>query len=195
MNAAWHRENILGRSATRDERVAWHLEHRRVCACRPPPASLAAYLGADSAASPVKKKPPQRGAKRVKAPARGATQKRATVPDHAPASAAGPEGRFAQVVEALCVEPGVTHGGKGFGSRGLKVHGKLFAMLDTRRQFVAKLPRDRVSRLIAAGKGTAFESGGGRVMKEWVAIPAAASGNATAWTRLAREALRFVRGP
>jgi hypothetical protein len=44
MNAAWHREHVLGRKATLDERIAWHLEHRRVCACRPPPASLAVYL-------------------------------------------------------------------------------------------------------------------------------------------------------
>ena len=213
MNAAWHRENVLGRKATLDERIAWHRQHRRVCACRPPPASLAAYLapakGSAKPAALADKKPAKRAA-----PSKAASSRRGTAGPKTPAeraavkreadeprgSAASAERSFAQVVEVLGAEPGVTYGGKGFGSRGLKLDGKLFAMLDTRGELVVKLPRDRVSQLIAAGKGAAFETGGGRVMKEWVALSgaasgrASASGDATAWTSLVREALRFVRG-
>jgi hypothetical protein len=201
MNADWHREHVLGRKATLHERIAWHLEHRRVCACRPPPASLAVYL--EPATSSARRAPP-REKRAQRASARETSARRAAVVPKTPAGRAavkrsrlagnaassGPEGRFADVVAALSAEPDVAYGGKGFGSRGLKVNGKLFAMLDTRSELVVKLPRERVSRLIAAGKGAPFETGGGRVMKEWVAL----SGHAASWMSLAREALRFVRG-
>jgi len=70
MNAAWHRENVLGRRATLEERIAWHLEHRRVCACRPPPASLAVYLDRPKAQA-------QRAATSKKASARRAVKRKA----------------------------------------------------------------------------------------------------------------------
>lgn len=80
--------------------------------------------------------------------------------------------------------------GKGFGSGGLKVDGKLFALLSSRGQFVAKLPRQRVSELVAEGKGEPFDPGHGRLMREWVAL----DDRQDDWVRLAREARRFVGG-
>ena len=44
MNAVWHERNLLGRTATLDERVAWHVEHARACGCRPIPAGVAALI-------------------------------------------------------------------------------------------------------------------------------------------------------
>jgi len=44
MNADWHRGHVLGRGASPDERVIWHLEHARVCACRAIPADVAAAI-------------------------------------------------------------------------------------------------------------------------------------------------------
>jgi hypothetical protein len=73
-----------------------------------------------------------------------------------------------------------------FGSNGLRVNGKVFAMT-VRGALVVKLPRDRVAELIASGAGSAFESGG-RVMKEWVTVVHGS------WIALAREARCFVRG-
>ncbi len=74
-----------------------------------------------------------------------------------------------------------------FGSNGVKVDGRIFAML-VRRALVVKLPRERVAELIASGRGKPFDAGKGRPMKEWVALSAPES----AWIELAREARRFV---
>ncbi len=60
------------------------------------------------------------------------------------------EARYAAIVQALCAEPDVASGaGKGFGSGGLMVHGKLFATL-RKDELLLKLPAGRVSGLIAA---------------------------------------------
>lgn len=108
---------------------------------------------------------------------------------------AGPDERFAGVVEALRGCPGVTFGGdepqprSRFGSSGLKVHGKIFAMLAW-GAFVVKLPRQRVDALVAAGDGHRFDPRrDGRVMKEWLTVESTA---AESWLSLAREAMEFV---
>ena len=40
LNAAWHRKHPMPRKPTLEQRIAWHLEHREVCACRPIPPKL-----------------------------------------------------------------------------------------------------------------------------------------------------------
>jgi len=98
---------------------------------------------------------------------------------------------FKQIVKAFASDRRVTVGdGKGFGSGGLKVDGKLFALMSSRGQFVAKLPKQRVSELVAQGKGEQFDPGHGRLMHEWIALH---EGEAD-WLLLAREARRFVGG-
>jgi hypothetical protein len=57
------------------------------------------------------------------------------------------------------------------------------------RRLVVKLPHDRVQELIADGNGMPFAMGHGRVMREWVAIPAS---DPVQWIRLAEEARGFV---
>src|SRR5215469_12914736 len=76
--------------------------------------------------------------------------------------------RFAPVVEAFAADPGVKQG-KVLSSFGLKVNGRIFAMM-VRGKFVAKLPKARVDEIVTSGIGKNFEAGLGRVMKEWVAI-------------------------
>jgi hypothetical protein len=89
------------------------------------------------------------------------------------------------------VTPPSTTGKAGkFGADALKVDGKIFAML-SRGELVLKLPRARVDELIASGKGTRFDPGHGRVMKEWVTIDL---GESATWPELADEARRFVGG-
>ncbi len=107
---------------------------------------------------------------------------------------ATPEERFAIVIEELLNNPGVTpppdDSGtkKKFGSSGLRVHNKIFAML-VKGKLVLKLPGRRVEGLIASGDGAPFESGQGRVMKEWVTIEPTSQEE---WLPLAREAMEFV---
>jgi hypothetical protein len=95
---------------------------------------------------------------------------------------------FASVVESFAKDPLVTYG-KMFASMGLKVNGKIFAML-VKGRFVAKLPRERVDGLVRTGRGEYFDPGHGRLMKEWVAL----GSDTGSWVELAREAHRFVKG-
>jgi TfoX/Sxy family transcriptional regulator of competence genes len=99
------------------------------------------------------------------------------------------ERAFERLVPALLAEPNVSEG-TGFGSNpGLRVGGKVFAML-VKGELVVKLPRERVDELVASSVGARFDPrGDGRLMKEWVTVPARHSRR---WKRLAGEALRFV---
>jgi uncharacterized protein YdhG (YjbR/CyaY superfamily) len=40
MNSEWHRKHVLPRGASPRERIAWHREHQKRCACRPIPPKL-----------------------------------------------------------------------------------------------------------------------------------------------------------
>jgi len=102
-----------------------------------------------------------------------------------------PEERFATIVEALLSNPDVTppSDGKRFGSSGLRIHNKIFAML-VGGKLVVKLPKPRVDALIASGAGERFDPRhDGRLMKEWVTVePMSEEG----WLNLSREAMEFV---
>lgn len=94
---------------------------------------------------------------------------------------------FAPIIEAF------RHNGevsltRMFGSTGLKVSGKVFAMM-VKGDLVVKLPKERVEALINAKLGEYFDPGHGRLMKEWVALKPKAK---TQWLKLAKEAQRFV---
>ena len=96
---------------------------------------------------------------------------------------------FAAVVRTFTRDQRVTFGGQGIGSRALKLDGKIFAMLNSIGSFVAKLPRERVATLVAAGKGWHFDPVHGRPMKEWLVV----NGRPTSWLRLTREAYAYAR--
>lgn len=96
------------------------------------------------------------------------------------------DARLEAIAKAFAKTPGVSFG-KLFASMGLKVHGKIFAMV-VKGQLVVKLPKARVAELVDARAGTHFEPGPGRVMKEWIAI----SSSKLDPVALAREAFVFV---
>jgi TfoX/Sxy family transcriptional regulator of competence genes len=98
---------------------------------------------------------------------------------------------LAAVAAAFSSNREVTSGGRGFGSSGLKVKGKLFALVSSRGEFVVKLPRQRVQELVAAGAGQYFDAGRGRPMREWLAIQPGADAD---FLSLAREAHRYAGG-
>ena len=98
-----------------------------------------------------------------------------------------PEERYTTIVEALLSDSDVTQS-KMFGSSGLSIGGKVFAML-VKGKLVVKLPKPRVDVLIASGEGERFDPGHGRLMKEWLTVePTSEEG----WLPLAREAMEFV---
>jgi TfoX/Sxy family transcriptional regulator of competence genes len=97
--------------------------------------------------------------------------------------------RFAGVIAAFADDRKVTTG-KMMASVGLKVNGKIFAML-VRGKFVAKLPKDRVDEIVKSGAGEYFDPRrDGRLMKEWLML----SGAKPNWIELAKEAYLFVAG-
>ena len=100
---------------------------------------------------------------------------------------------FDRVAHAFARDRRVSRGsktGRGFGSTGLKVDGKLFALVSSRREFVVKLPKARTLALVADGVGVFWDPGHGRLMKEWIAI----NENDARWLELAKEARSFVGG-
>jgi hypothetical protein len=104
----------------------------------------------------------------------------------------GESPQFSSIVLAFAGKKGVDPPGrgKGFGSRALRVNGKIFAMMSRKDQFVVKLPPVRARELVLSGQGEFFDPGHGRRMKEWVAL----LGARTPWIDLAQEAYRFVGG-
>jgi hypothetical protein len=181
MNAAWHKAHVMPKPASLDQRLAWHREHQRQCACRPVPVSLRAHLAAAAAPAPAAARRPARLRPRPVKPQRG------TPP--APAAVTA-DPRFARVVAAFATDPEVSFGGKGFGSTGLKRRGKIFAMLASGGELVVKLPAPRVDELVAAGEGKYFAPRPGRHMKQWLV----ASPSNRRWLALAREAHRHGGG-
>ena len=99
-----------------------------------------------------------------------------------------PEQLWEPIARDQRAKRGVT-GGTGFGTNeGLRVSGKIFAML-VRGDLVVKLPRGRVDELVEAGAARRFDAGKGRPMKEWASVPASASRR---WKGLVEEARTFV---
>lgn len=108
------------------------------------------------------------------------------------ASASGASPAFDEVVAALQGLAGVeapSASRREFGTNGLKVNGRIFAML-VRGALVVKLPRERVETLVGSGKAERFDPGRGKLMKEWATL----RGSEEEWLDLAREAHQFVAG-
>ena len=99
-----------------------------------------------------------------------------------------PEQIWKPIAEAELATRGVK-GGTGFGrSEGLRISNKIYAML-VNGELVVRIPKARVDELVDAGVGRRFEPSPGRVMKEWLSLPPAASRR---WKALVAEARDFV---
>ncbi len=98
------------------------------------------------------------------------------------------EAAFCALAERLADEPDVASG-TGFGSApGLRVGGKIFAMLP-QGELVVKLPGERCAAMVDAGEGRLFVVGR-RTMREWLVVDGV---DEEAWAALAAEALAYVR--
>jgi len=101
-----------------------------------------------------------------------------------------PEQTWSPIAKAQLATRGVT-AGTGFGkTEGLRISGKIFAML-VGEELVVKLPKDRVDELVDSGVAERFDAGKGRPMKEWASIAPIASRR---WKALVEEARAFVGG-
>jgi hypothetical protein len=97
---------------------------------------------------------------------------------------------FERFAGRFLADPAVTRG-TGFGSNpGLRIGGRIFAMLSN-GELVLKLPKERVDLLVESGTGARFDPRhNGRLMKEWVTVPGRYRRE---WEQLAADALLFVR--
>ena len=95
--------------------------------------------------------------------------------------------QFTPIIEAFRNDAQVSLA-RMFGSVGLKVNGKVFAMM-VKGDLVVKLPKERVEILIGARLGEHFDPGHGRAMKEWVVLKPK---ERTQWLTLAKAAQQFV---
>ena len=99
-----------------------------------------------------------------------------------------PEQLWGPIAKAQLATRGIT-AGTGFGkTEGLRISGKIFAML-VGDELVVKLPKERVDELVDAGVAKRFDAGKGRPMKEWASIARSASRR---WRGLVDEARAFV---
>ena len=97
---------------------------------------------------------------------------------------------WAPIAKAELARRGVTSG-TGFGrNEGLRIGGKIFAMLVC-GELVVKLASERVDELVASGVAARFDAGKGRPMREWAAVGPSASRR---WRGLVEEARTFVGG-
>ena len=53
INAEWHRAHPMPRNPSPSQRLAWHVEHAKFCACRPMPPSLQALVAATPDPAPT----------------------------------------------------------------------------------------------------------------------------------------------
>jgi hypothetical protein len=101
-----------------------------------------------------------------------------------------PEQVWAPIATSQLATRGVT-AGTGFGkTEGLRISGKIFAML-AGGELVVKLPKERVDELVDAGVAKRFDAEKGRPMKEWASVAPSASRR---WKALVDEARAFVGG-
>ena len=100
------------------------------------------------------------------------------------------EERFERLVDEFVAIDGVSppSPGRGFGSSALKYRGKIFAML-VRGHLVVKLPKARVTELVAAGQGGHFDANKGTPMKEWFTLGEPSD---LSWSAVSREALDYA---
>jgi hypothetical protein len=83
------------------------------------------------------------------------------------------QARFDALVKELTGLPGVQppgeEGGRRFDADTLRLDGSIIAML-VDGALVLKLPGDRVADLVESGRGTPWDGGQGRRMRQWVVI-------------------------
>jgi TfoX/Sxy family transcriptional regulator of competence genes len=110
------------------------------------------------------------------------------MPGKPKAAPSGVDPRLARIAREYAADRRVSLG-KLFASHGLRVDGKIFAMV-VRGKLVVKLPRSRVDELVASGIARRFDPGHGRLMKEWAEL----EGARPPWSGLVDEAHQFVGG-
>ncbi len=100
---------------------------------------------------------------------------------------------FQKVVSLFAGHRDVKFGKMFSSSSVLNVDGKIFAMC-RKGDLVVKLSEDRVDELINARKGIRFDPGHGRIMKQWIVIPAKmVPAKKEDWQQLSKEAYTFVK--
>ncbi len=135
-------------------------------------------------AKPAAPRPSTRPSASLRASGSGGAAKRAATERAATKQPSSAD--FLALVEVFTERPGVTRA-RMMGCDGLRLANKYFVM-EWRGELVVKLPRDTVNAYAASGRGTHFDPGMGRPMKEWLTVPAGVAD----WRQLAEQAFTFV---
>lgn len=105
-------------------------------------------------------------------------------PDHPAAAASRAEELFERLATDYLGRPGVIAGTGFGGNAGLRLHGRIFAMV-VRGRLVVKLPAARATALVGSRAAELFETAPGRVMRQWVTV---STSQESAWSMLIAEA-------
>jgi hypothetical protein len=108
-----------------------------------------------------------------------------------PEASGGDEARdlYEELTDDLLYDPAIGRATM-MGYPCVRLAGKFLASFDdTARCLVVKLPRERVTGLVASGRGEPFAPAG-RVFREWVAIPTV---DCDLWQQVLAEAVGFAR--
>ena len=109
-----------------------------------------------------------------------------------PSDGDGPDGArdlYDELTDDLLYDPAIGRATM-MGYPCVRLAGKFLASYDDRAGcLVVKLPRERVTELVAAGDGDPFAPAG-KVFREWVSIPAT---DRQLWQTLLAEAVEFAR--
>ena len=60
MNAAWHEQHPMPKAASLEQKIRWHEEHMKACACVSPPGAILVELERRDRRANRKKGPPRR---------------------------------------------------------------------------------------------------------------------------------------
>ncbi len=93
-----------------------------------------------------------------------------------------------EVAAEFLARPGVDWGAM-FGSTGLRVRGKVFAVANSAGELMVKIPEARANELLADGSVTRMVMRG-REMREWVTMPVEAGFER--WRELVGEAYAYL---
>jgi hypothetical protein len=100
---------------------------------------------------------------------------------------------FKAIMPTYLDEDGVETGTGFGGNPGLRLHGRIFAML-VDADLVVRLDPSLVEELVGRDGAVAFDAGKGRPMRAWLRVPFGSTPSGSTWEELVRAAFVAAKG-